>query len=191
MFYVKQMQIDRQQYDPTQHEKFRALTVKQPFADCLITPAYKDAEGMAYGEKSVELRSHRIKYRGDILICASRKGIAPSERNGVCVGLVELYDCKAVTDFTEGDWYKSRVSRENWDKIKKGYGWMFRNPRPVIEMPTKGQMGIWTAVYDKGDIITYPQAVILDYAAWLEIMKANYDKLAFPLPQNLQTTLSE
>ena len=58
---------------------------------------------------------------------------------------------------------------------------MFRNPRPVVEMPTKGQMGIWTAVFDKGDIITYPQVVQLDYAAWFAAMKENYDKLAFPL----------
>lgn len=185
------MQIHPSKYNPDSHEKFRALTVKQPFADCLITPAFTDADGVTFGEKSVELRSHRIKYRGDILICASSKGCAQSGRNGVAVGLVELYDCKSVAEFTEDDWIKSRVPREIWGKITKGWGWFFRNPRPTIEMPTKGQLGLWTAVYDRGDIITYPTAVKLDYKAWRQIMEANYDKLAFPLPTALQNTLSK
>lgn len=184
------MQHHIKQYNPDHHDKFRALTVKQPFADCLITPAFTDADGITYGEKSVEIRSHRIKYRGDILICSSCKGLGRSDRNGVAVGFVELFDVKPIADFTEDDWYKSRVSRENWDRIKKGFGWCFRNPRPVVEMPTKGQMGLWNAVYDKGDIITYPTAITLDYAAWRQIMEANYDKLAFPLPAALQKTLT-
>lgn len=184
------MQINAKLYDPDRHDKFRALTVKQPFADCLITPAFTDADGITFGEKSVEIRSHRIKYRGDILICSSCKGLGRSERNGVTVGLIELYDVKPVADFTEADWYKTRVLRENWGMIKKGYGWFFRNPRPTIEMPTKGQMGLWNAVFDKDDIITYPTAVKLDFKAWLAMMEANYDKLAFPLPDALKHTLT-
>lgn len=182
------MQINAKLYDPDHHDKFRALTVKQPFADCLITPAYT-AGGITYAEKSVEIRSHRIKYRGDILICSSSKGLGLSERNGVAVGFVELYDVKPIADFTESDWIKSRVSRENWGKITKGYGWLLRSPRPTIEMPAKGQMGLWTACFDKGDIITYPTVVKLDFEAWRQIMMQNYDKLAFPLPDALKTTL--
>lgn len=182
------MQINAKLYDPDRHVKFRALTVKQPFADCLITAAFSD-DGITFAEKSVEIRSHRIKYRGDILICSSCKGLGRSERNGVTVGFIELYDVRPVADFTEDVWYKTRVSRENWGMIKKGFGWFFRNPRPVVEMPTKGQMGLWNAVFDKGDIITYPTAVTLDFEAWRQIMSENYDKLAFPLPTALQHTL--
>lgn len=166
-----------QQHNPETTDMFRCLTVKQPFADALITPAYTDANGVTFGEKSIELRSRPLKYRGDVLICSSRKGVGHTERNGITVGVVELYDIKPVEQFTEKDWMCTRVSRENWQSIKKGWGWLFRNPRPVVEMPVKGKLGLWWLAAPPDSIIEYPRAVKLDDAAWRQIMDSNKDKL--------------
>ena len=171
-----------QQNNPETADMFRCLTVKQPFADALITPAYTDANGVTFGEKSIELRSRPLKYRGDVLICSSQKGVGHTERNGITVGVAELYDIKPVEQFTEKDWMCTRVSRENWQSIKKGWGWLFRNPRPVVELPIKGKLGLWWMAAPKDSIIEYPRAVQLDANAWYKIMADNYDKLAFPLP---------
>ena len=46
-------------------------------------------------------------------------------------------------------------------EIKSGYGWMMRNPRKVIEVPVKGQLGIDNILYG-GEIIPYPQRIFLD-----------------------------
>jgi hypothetical protein len=85
--------------------------------------------------------------------------------------LVEIYDVKRVEDFTEEDWQQTCIVGEDREEIIEGYGWLLRNPRRVVELPVKGQLGIFKMVFDKGDIIEYPQNVIIDDDAWAKIEK--------------------
>lgn len=163
-----------QQNNPDNAQMFRCISIKQPFADAFIKAVRTDAEGMTFAEKSVEIHSRPTGHRGDVLICSNHKGVGAKERKGVTIGVAELYDVKAVAEFTDADWQKSRVSRENWRSIKKGFGLFFRNPRPVVELPIECKSGVlqWMAA-PPDSIIEYPRAVKLDDAAWRQIMNNN------------------
>jgi hypothetical protein len=89
--------------------------------------------------------------------------------SGVTLGLVELYDVKPVSEFSEEDWDKTRIPIEKRKKITKGYGWLMRNPRRVVEYPVKCQLGIFNLVYTKGEIVQYPRKMKVDEKGWKEI----------------------
>ena len=109
---------------------YRCTVIRQPFADAFIKAVRTDAEGMTFAEKSIDIHSYPTEYRGDVLICSSSKGVGDANRNGVTIGVVELYDVRSVETFTDKEWAQTRVSRENWRKEKKWFGWFYRNPRP-------------------------------------------------------------
>lgn len=162
------MQFKAKEYNAEKHDRFHALTVKQPYADDLVTHAYTRA-GFDYAVKSIEVRSRATKYRGDLLICSSAKPEIPGRESGVTLGFVELFDIKPVKDFTADDWANTRIPEEKRKYITGGYGWLMRNPRRVVEYPITGQLGIYNLIYTKGDIMEYPRHIIVD--------KAGYDML--------------
>lgn len=156
------MQYNNKDYKPKLHDRWRALTVKQPYANDLVTEAYKDENGIVYGKKTIEVRSKNTSYRGDVLICSAASPVYPGMESGVTLGLVELYDVKPIKEFTPEDWENTRIPKEKRAKITKGYGWLMRNPRRVVEFPIKGQLGIYNLVYTKGVITEYPRALVVD-----------------------------
>lgn len=165
------MQYSNKDYNPEKHDRWRALTVKQPYANDLVTEAYKDENGIVYGEKTIEVRSKNTSYRGDVLICSAASPVYPGMESGVTLGLVELYDVKPIKEFAPEDWESTRIPKEKRAKITKGFGWMMRNPRRVVEMPIKGQLGIYNLVYTKGEIIQYPRKMVIDKKSWEQIKK--------------------
>lgn len=171
------MQFNLKEYNPEKHDRFKALSVKQPYANDLVTPTFKDENGVIYGMKSIEVRSRPTKFRGDLLICSSLNPKFPGLYCGFSLGLVELYDIKPVSEFTNDDWDRTRIPFELRMQINKGYGWLMRNPRKVIEYPVSGQLGIWNLVYSKGVIITYPQQVIIDKKSYEEFIRPVFDKI--------------
>lgn len=156
------MQVDPKKYDAAKHEKFRALSVKQPFADDLVNIAYEDDEGYSYGFKSIEVRSRCTSYMGKLLICSSKTPKIPNMQSGCALGFVEVYGVKRVEDFTDEDWDKTRIPRARRAEIKSGWGWLVRNPKRVVELPIKGQLGIFNIIFEKGDIVEYPQVCKVD-----------------------------
>lgn len=154
------MQYKSNEYDPDKHDRFKALVLKQPYAEDLAT-----------GAKTIEVRSTRTTYRGDLLICSSATPVYPKMMSGVTLGFVELYDCKPISEFTAEDWEATRIPHERRKQITKGYGWLMRNPRRVIEYPIKGQLGIYHLVYTKGVIEQYPTQVVYDDEAWAKFAK--------------------
>ena len=167
------MQYNNKEYNPDQHDRWRALTVKQPYAGDLVTAAYRENDGTVIGEKSIEVRSRNTTYRGDILICSSTKPEIAGRQSGVTLGFVELYDVKPVKDFTPEDWVQTRIPVEKRKNITKGYGWLMRNPRRVVEFPIKGQLGIYNLVYTKGIIVEYPTAMVMDKKGYELAKEAN------------------
>ena len=163
------MQLDSKQYNPDKHDKYSGLSVKQPYADLLTKPVYRDEDGGYHAEKTIEVRSRNTKYRGDVLVCSSKKPLIPGRMSGVTCGLVELYDVKSVEDFTAEDWEATCIPVQ--DRPKKGYGWLMRNPRRVVEMPVSGQLGFYTIVVPKDDITQYPRNLVVDRESWELIKK--------------------
>ena len=159
------MQVNKKDYNPDEHDMFKALTVKQPYADLLTCIVYRDENGEYHAEKTIEVRTRNINYRGDLLICSSKKpNDIPGRLPGVTCGFVELYDVKPVEQFTSEDWAATCIPEK--DRPCKGYGWMMRNPRRVVEMPIKGQLGLYDIVVPKGDVTQYPRTVALGSDGW-------------------------
>lgn len=158
------MQIDKKYYDPEQHDVYKAFSVKQPYADLLTRVVYRDESGEYHAEKTIEVRTRNINYRGDLLICSSAKPFSLTHSAGVTCGFVELYDTKPVEEFTPEDWAATCIPEQ--ERPRKGYGWLMRNPRRVVEMPIKGQLGLYNLIVPKGDITEYPRLVALGPDGW-------------------------
>lgn len=166
------MQIDKKDFQPDKHDMFKALTVKQPYADLLTRVAYIDDDGQYHAEKSIEVRTRNINYRGDLLICSSAKPIDKGQ-SGVTCGFVELYDTKPISQFTPEDWEATYIPEQ--ERPRKGYGWMMRNPRRVVEMPIKGQLGLYNIIVPKNDITEYPRNIAFGKDGW-ELVKKQLKK---------------
>lgn len=148
------MQYRTNEYNADLHDKFSALSVNQPFADMI-----------SKGIKKIEVRSRATKHRGNILIVSSKKVFDGYEYNeedriGVSICRVELYDCKPLKECTEEKLALTCLKRDELIKaLKSGhYAWFLKNPIPVIEFPVKGQLGIFSLVYDKDFILDYPMS---------------------------------
>ena len=101
----------------------KAISIKQPWADQII-----------FGNKKIEYRSWPTKYRGDVLICSSKKsepGACASALTGHAIGIVEIADCK---QFEEGE-----------------YQWTLANPRPIKPFPVKGKLSFFNVDFPGGD----------------------------------------
>lgn len=152
------MQADAKIYNPEYHDKYKALCVKQPYANAI-----------AVGAKTIEVRSRKTNYRGPILICSSKNPYIPGLASGATLALCEIEDCKAVKDFTDEDWEKTHIPIKTRKTFSNGYGWILKNIRRVIEIPICGRLGIFDIVFDKGDINEYPKQIILDDKAFEKI----------------------
>ena len=113
------MQFKYEEYEAEDHDLFKALTVKQPWASALLREF-----GVGVAEKSIELRTMPTKYRGDVMICASSIPVITGLQNGCTIGLVELYDVKRVTDFTAEDWENALFPGGKGVREKYRYGWL-------------------------------------------------------------------
>ena len=165
------MQIEKKDYNPAEHEIFKCLTVKQPYADLLTRVVGRDEDGNFFADKRIEVRSRNINFRGDILICSSAKPVDKLGlyQAGVTCGFVELYGTKPVEEFTPEDWAATCIPEDQ--RPKTGWGWLVRNPRRVVEMPIKGQLGLYNLIVPKGDITCYPQHVVMGADGWEKVQK--------------------
>ena len=168
------MQYKNSEYDSEIHDRYPALTVKQPFADNLVQ-FEKEINGIRYAIKSIELRSKKTKFRGDLLITSSANPVLPGLYSGVTLGFVELYDVKPAKELTPEEWEQTTIPDNDRKKYMNGYAWLMRNPRRVIEYPIMGQVGIWNLVYTKGDIMLYPTALQVDKKSY-ELLNKKQDE---------------
>jgi len=107
----------------------KALSIKQPWASLI-----------ASGQKTIELRTWHVDYRGDLIICASstpRRG-TPYELGplGVALCVVTLDDIVPASDLDAVAACES--------SIKPGeYAWHLSNVRPFEPFAIKGRLNIW------------------------------------------------
>ena len=101
----------------------KAISLKQPWANLV-----------ASGKKTIETRKWKTPYRGDVVICSSKK---PSiEPAGYALCVVELYDIEPM---------KKEHEAKACIKIYPGaYSWFLRNIRPLVPpIPVKGKLGLY------------------------------------------------
>lgn len=115
----------------------KALSVHPYYAMMLVT-----------GEKTIEVRTWKTDYRGDIVICSTSKklhGMIP----GHALGIVELVDVVPL----EKKHLKAALMTDK--EYEKGlFAWIVKNPRIIKPVPVKGKLSLWT--YD-GEIEVLPE----------------------------------
>lgn len=100
----------------------KALSVRAPWAEMI-----------ADGRKTVEVRSRRTHYRGELVICQSQGGGA--------VAVVEVLDCVPFVETHDaqsgGVWTKFEAAR------KGHYAWVLKLIRRVKSAPIKGRLSFY------------------------------------------------
>jgi hypothetical protein len=109
----------------------KAFSVKQPYASLI-----------AEGKKTIETRKWQTKYRGDMLICASKKWDMSFKKEvqnnlplGVAIAIVELYDIRPMELIDEHDAY--------CEPYPGAYSWFLRNIRPIEPFEVKGALSLF------------------------------------------------
>ena len=97
------------------------------------------------GQKTVECRTWKTSYRGDILICSSAKKFAGTIP-GHALGVVTL------TDIVPFEKKHIKPAMED-EMIYDAYAWILENPRLIKPIPVKGKLSLWN--FDRDDLIEY------------------------------------
>jgi len=102
----------------------KAISLKQPFAS-LITE----------GKKTIETRRWPTRYRGDVLIVASKKPKIDNLPIGVAVCVARISNCRPMLKTDE---------RAACCKLYPGaFAWELVDVRPVDPLPVKGMLGFY------------------------------------------------
>ncbi len=122
----------------------KVLTIKQPYASLI-----------AYGIKKYEFRSWRTKYRGDILIQASKSVDKKAMEKFKCYDLDYPLGCiiaRANIDdvIKVDDDFKKILKRENYlvynhviNNDYNGYAFKLSNVESLSPINVKGKLGLW------------------------------------------------
>lgn len=124
-----------------------------------VHPAY--AMKIVGGQKTIECRSWKTDYRGDIVICSTAKKFAGTIP-GHAIGVVELAD---IRPFTRADLDAALMLKKEYQE--KMYAWILKNPRFIVPFAVKGKLSLWNCDHDI-EIIPEPKTEEED--------KANFDK---------------
>lgn len=119
----------------------KALTVKPEFAELISS-----------GIKTIECRTWKTDYRGDILITSSSKirhGTIPG--HALCVA--ELYDIRPMKREDADAACMHKV-----DCTSDKFAWCLRNIRVIEPFPVKGKLSLWT--FENDDAIKVIMPVI-------------------------------
>lgn len=111
----------------------KAISVKDPWAGMIL-----------HGEKLIETRTWKTNYRGDLLICVSKKPASALSGFAVCV--VNLIDCRPMTDNDE--------VAAKCECYYGAYSWVLDNVRKIEMFPVKGQLGLFNIENNKINYIS-------------------------------------
>ena len=119
----------------------KALCVHQPFADWIVS-----------GEKTVELRRWRTRYRGPIVICSTlsymdpvtlrvtKCKMKPGRLYGYAIGTVEIVEVRRP-DFP---WDTITARAPDSFVLSRKWAWVLRKPRRYARaFPVTGRQGLF------------------------------------------------
>lgn len=111
----------------------KALTIHSPWANTI-----------ALGEKTIEVRSWRTRYRGPLLICASNRKPVPIDGviapYGIALATVDLVDCRPIR---RDDFDAAWLHPDAWPYVSKSWAWVLQNPMEIEPFPVKGYQGLF------------------------------------------------
>jgi len=146
------MQLRKEHYDSREHLKFKALSINQPYAKFI-----------ADGEKTLEVRTRNLKYRGDVVICSTKKPTVVLRAQdsedyvyGAILCIVELYDVVKFKDLTDVEKAQTKIPENQWRQHNGHYVWKLRNVRRLIEKPVIGGQGLFNLYCRPDYIMEYP-----------------------------------
>jgi len=128
----------------------KALSVKDPWVQMMLDRL-----------KTIETRTWKTYYRGDLLICCSKK---PSTKNsGLAVAIVNLYDCKPMVPEDE--------ERACCGIYPGAYSWFFDDLREIKPFPVKGQLNIFDAPIpllsqENVDSLSNGTKILVSWSGW-------------------------
>ncbi len=113
---------------------YYGLSVKQPFASLI-----------AVGDKPVEVRSRPWKYRGPVIICASKSPRIKMDNGnylpaGAAICIVDMTDCRPLK---KSDMRAACLDTADWTYLDGQYAWILANPREIEPIPVKGIVAPW------------------------------------------------
>lgn len=93
--------------------------------------------GITFGLKTIEVRTWRTDFRGDILITSSQKKLHDTiPGHALCIA--ELHDVRPLLKSdAEAAWTDERHIDTN------NYAWCLRNIRLIKPFPIKGKLSLW------------------------------------------------
>jgi len=123
--------------------RMKVLSIRQPWASIIIN-----------GYKSYEFRSWKTKFRGRVLIHASKdveteylgrfESLGLEYPTSAIIGSVEVTDCVLVTETFEEKLIAENELVYGATRGRAGYGFQVENPVKFEEIiPTNGELGFW------------------------------------------------
>ena len=118
----------------------KAISLHQPWASMI-----------ARGEKTIETRWWRTHYRGDLLICSTKRPSFPSLPCGFAIAIVDVYDCvpyESEMDLESGfDELRARmllILKLQEKSDVRLWAWMLRDIRPITTpFEVRGRQGFF------------------------------------------------
>ncbi len=115
----------------------KAISIKQPWASLV-----------AAGVKTIECRTWKTKYRGPLLICASKGDVEVGEEGdtlvvpgGLALGVVELVD---ILPMTKADLEPACLPEAWYEDALKGFAWHVKKLYEIKPFPVKGKLNLFT-----------------------------------------------
>lgn len=102
----------------------KAISLKQPWASMI-----------ARGDKTIETRTWPTKYRGDLLIVASKNPKRSGLPSGKAVCIVELVGCRPMTREDE--------QAARCEIYPRAFAWLLTNIRSIEPFDVRGQLGFY------------------------------------------------
>src|SRR5262245_16865332 len=95
------------------------------------------AAAIVQGSKDVEIRKWSTRYRGPILICATKRPNPHKLPAGVTICTAELVDCRPM--------HPDDARRSGVKFNPKTFAWVLRDVRPVENVPIIGRQKLFRA----------------------------------------------
>jgi len=103
----------------------KGLSVKQPWAGLIVS-----------GKKTIETRTRRTHYRGQVLICASKKPVMEGLPFGQAVAIVTIIDCVKME--------KQHQVAACCPWSDDLWSWVLDDVVPIEPFPIKGALNLFT-----------------------------------------------
>ena len=102
--------------------KGKALSIKEPYSTLILK-----------GKKTIETRTWKTNYRGELLLCASKK--PASAISGCAFAVAKLSNCLPMQEIDE--------KLACCEIYNNAYSWFLKDIQAIKPIPVKGKLGLF------------------------------------------------